>query len=60
MLGARHSSGAVFLDANEDARLESRAPSDDRLYRTPNSRSFLSSASRSSQLWRLLAGVRSR
>jgi len=26
-LGARHSSGAIFLDASEDARLESRAPS---------------------------------
>jgi hypothetical protein len=60
VLGARHCSGAVFLDASEDARLESRAPSDERLYRTPSSFSFLSSASKSSQLWRLLAGVRSR
>ena len=27
MLGARHSSGAIFLCIDEDARLESRAPS---------------------------------
>jgi hypothetical protein len=26
LLGARHSSGAIFVDPAEDARLESRAP----------------------------------
>jgi hypothetical protein len=27
LLGARHSSGAIFFFSNKDARLESRAPS---------------------------------
>ena len=60
MLGARDSSRASSLASRKTAPLEWHAPCDERLYRPPSSFSFLSSANRSSQLWRLLAGVRSR
>jgi hypothetical protein len=36
-LGARHFSGAIFVDPAKDARLESRAPSNERLPPPPRS-----------------------